>query len=81
MAGHLAKLGRAINTTANTYNDTLGSLERQVLVSARKLSDMGVESGKEIESPAHVDTAVRALQAPELVEADADEIKVRALRN
>ena len=36
MAGHLSKLGRAINTTANAYNDTIGSLERQVLVSARK---------------------------------------------
>ena len=39
-----------------------------MLVSARKLSDHGVESGKEIESPAPVETAVRSLQAPELVE-------------
>ena len=80
MAGHLAKLGRAINTTANAYNDTIGSLERQVLVSARKLSDHGVESGKEIESPAQVETAVRSLQAPELVEGDdPDDIKLQAL--
>ena len=80
MAGHLSKLGRAINTTANAYNDTVGSLERQVLVSARKLSDMGIESGKEIESPAQVETAVRSLQAPELVEGDdPDEIKIAAL--
>ncbi|MGH2941608.1 MAG: DNA recombination protein RmuC [Solirubrobacteraceae bacterium] len=80
MAGHLAKLGRAINTTANTYNDTVGSLERQVLVSARKLSDHGVESGKEIESPAQVETAVRSLQAPELVEGDdPDDIRVTQL--
>src|SRR5687768_15440430 len=70
MAGHLAKLGRAIGTTTNAYNDTIGSLERQVLVSARKLADHGVESGKDIESPAQVDTAVRSLQAPELVEGD-----------
>ena len=80
MAGHFAKVGRAINSTANAYNDTVGSLERQVLVSARKLSELGVESGKEIDSPAPVETAVRALQAPELVEGpDPDEIKVRAL--
>src|SRR5688572_25558387 len=80
MAGHVAKLGRAINTTTNAYNDTIGSLERQVLVSARKLSDHGVESGKEIESPAPVDTAVRSLQAPELVEGeDPDEIKIAVL--
>ena len=80
MAGHLTKLGRAINTTTNAYNDTIGSLERQVLVSARKLSDLGVESGKEIESLEQVETAVRSLQAPELVEGDdPDEIKVTQL--
>ena len=79
MAGHLAKLGRSINTTANTYNDTIGSLERQVLVSARRLADHGVESGREIDSPAPVETAIRPLQAPELIEgADPDEIRVRA---
>ena len=80
MAGHLAKLGRAIGTTTNAYNDTIGSLERQVLVSARKLSDHGVESGKEIETPSQVDTAVRRLQAPELVDGDdGDDIRVTQL--
>jgi DNA recombination protein RmuC len=82
MATHLAKLGRAINTTANAYNDTVGSLERQVLVSARRLADHGVESGKEIESPTPVDTAVRSLQAPEFIEGDdPDEIRIAALPN
>jgi DNA recombination protein RmuC len=70
MAGHLTKLGRAIGRSTEAYNDTIGSLERQVLVSARRLSDLGVESGKEIDSPAQVDTAVRSLQAPELVDDD-----------
>ncbi len=80
MAAHLTKLGRAINTTTNAYNDTIGSLERQVLVSARKLSDLGVESGKDIDSLEQVDTAVRSLQAPELVEGDdPDEIKITSL--
>lgn len=74
MAGHLSKLGRAITTTTNAYNDTIGSLERQVLVSARKLSDLGVESGKEIESLEQVETAVRTLQAAELVESDDDNV-------
>jgi DNA recombination protein RmuC len=74
LAGHFAKLGRAIGTTANTYNEAIGSLERQVLVSARKLSDLGIESGKEIESPGQVETAVRTLQAPELVEEDGNNV-------
>ena len=80
MAGHLAKLGRAIGSATNAYNDTIGSLERQVLVSARRLSDHGVDSGKEIDSPAPVETATRALQAPELVEGDdPDSIRIAAL--
>jgi DNA recombination protein RmuC len=80
MTGHLTKLGRAITRSAETYNDTIGSLERQVLVSARRLSDLGVDSGKEIESAAPVETAVRSLQAPELVDGDdPDEIKVTQL--
>lgn len=80
MAGHLSKLGRSINTTANAYNETIGSLERQVLVSARKLSAHGVESGKDIESPLPVETAVRRLQAPEFIEgSDPDEITISAV--
>jgi DNA recombination protein RmuC len=80
LAEHFAKLGRAIGTTANTYNEAIGSLERQVLVSARRLADHGVESGKELESPAQVETAVRSLQAPELVEGESppEERPVRA---
>jgi DNA recombination protein RmuC len=74
MAGHFAKLGRAIGTTANAYNDAIGSLERQVLVSARRLADHGVDSGKDLDSPNQVDTAVRSLQAPELVESDDDNV-------
>ena len=80
MAGPFAKLGRAINTTANAYNDAVGSLERQVLVSTRRFADHGIESGKEIESPPQVETAVRSLQAPELVEGDdPDDIRVTQL--
>jgi DNA recombination protein RmuC len=80
MAGHLAKLGRSITTTANDYNATIGSLERQVLASARRFDDLGVDSGKDIEVPAQVETAVRSLQAPELVEGDdPDEIRIAAL--
>ena len=74
MAGHFAMLGRAIGTTANAYNDAIGSLERQVLVSARRLADHGVDSGKDLDSPTQVDTAVRSLQAPELVEGDDDNV-------
>jgi DNA recombination protein RmuC len=38
MASHIDKLGRSIQGTVNNYNGFVGSLERQVLPSARKLS-------------------------------------------
>ena len=79
LAGHVAKLGRAIGRSAEAYNETVGSLERQVLVSTRRFSDLGIESGKEIEEPAQVETAIRAMQAPELIEgSDPDEIRISA---
>jgi DNA recombination protein RmuC len=81
MAGHFAKLGRSLDSSVKAYGDAIGSLERQVLVSARRFSDLGVESGKEIESPAQVETAVRSLQAPELVDGDATSSEAeRAIR-
>ena len=38
LAGHVEKLGRSIEGTVKHYNSFVGSLERQVLPSARKLS-------------------------------------------
>ncbi|MBO0824237.1 MAG: DNA recombination protein RmuC, partial [Actinobacteria bacterium] len=63
---HVDGLGRALTTAVSTYNRTVGSLESRVLVSARKLSELGmVES--ELESPRPVESMVRPLSAPELI--------------
>ena len=62
---HLDGLGRSLAKAVSSYNQTVGSLESRVLVSARKLRDLGVvDTG--IEPPAMVDEAPRALSAPEL---------------
>ena len=63
---HVDRLGRALSTTVATYNQTVGSLESRVLVSARKLNDLGVVDGS-LESPGMVEEQARALAAPELV--------------
>ena len=47
VASHFSRLGRDIDRCADSYNKTLGSLEKRVLVSARKLSDLGMGSGRE----------------------------------
>jgi DNA recombination protein RmuC len=63
---HMDRLGRALTTTVATYNQTVGSLESRVLVSARKLNDLGVVDTP-LESPGMIEEQARTLAAPELV--------------
>jgi len=66
MGRHMDHLGRALTNSVSTYNKTVGSLESRVLVSARRLNQLGVvESG--LEPPQPVEETIRALSAPELV--------------
>jgi DNA recombination protein RmuC len=41
-AGHLARLGSALDSAVGHYNSSVGSLESRVLVSARRLATMGL---------------------------------------
>ena len=63
---HVGKLGASLSAAVTAYNRAVGSLESRVLVSARKLAEMGV-SNDELEAPAQVDLAPRQPQAPELL--------------
>jgi DNA recombination protein RmuC len=71
MAGHVDKLGRAIRGSVVDYNRFVGSLERQVLPSARRLSLL--DESKVIATPVTVEDEPRLLTAPELVGADHDD--------
>ena len=62
---NMDRLGRALTTAVTTYNQTVGSLESRVLVSARRLSQLGVVEG-ELETPGLIEEATRTLSAPEL---------------
>ena len=62
---HMDRLGRALTSAVTTYNQTVGSLESRVLVSARKLNQLGVVEG-DLETPVFIEEATRALAAPEL---------------
>ncbi len=62
---HVDGLGRALTTAVSTYNRAVGSLESRVLVSARKLSELGVVDA-ELEQPRPIEETVRPLSAPEL---------------
>ena len=72
-AGHIEKLGRTIERSVKDYNAFVGSLERQVLPTARKL---GALDESKVLAPLHgIEEAPRELTAFELVsgvEADID---------
>jgi DNA anti-recombination protein RmuC len=66
MGKHVDGLGKALTTAVSSYNRTVGSLEGRVLVSARKLNELGVVDG-ELKPPTLVEETVRALSAPDLI--------------
>jgi len=66
---HVGKLGSSLGGAVTAYNKAVGSLESRVLVSARKLAEMGV-SDEELAVPAQVELTPRQPQAPELLEDD-----------
>ncbi len=60
MGGHVTKLGRNLETAVGAYNSFVGSLDSQVLTSAKRFEDMSIETGgKEIETPPLVESAIR----------------------
>jgi DNA recombination protein RmuC len=65
----LDKLGRSLTTAVASYNSTVGTLESRVLVSARKLSALGLVDA-ELAEPSPVTESARPLSAPELVTAE-----------
>jgi DNA recombination protein RmuC len=62
---HVDGLGRALSNAVTTYNKAVGSLESRVLVSARRLNELGVVDAA-LEAPRPVEETVRALSAPDL---------------
>ncbi|MEO3872595.1 DNA recombination protein RmuC [Nonomuraea sp. B12E4] len=64
---NVESLGRALTRAVEAYNKSVGSLESRVLVTARKLHDLGVVDG-DLESPEMLDGLPRPLASPELLE-------------
>ena len=63
--GHIDKLGRSLTTTVADFNKTVGSLERNVLSSARRMSELGLDG--ELPEPQPVEELPRTISAPHLV--------------
>ena len=58
MNSHLVRLGSSLGAATDNYNKLVGSYEARVLVSSRRMADLGV-SPEPIESPQQVDRLIR----------------------
>lgn len=73
-AGHVDRLGRTLGAAVGSYNATVGSLERSVLVSTRRLQELGISAGAADPGavPTRLEEPVRRVSAPDLDAGDAD---------
>jgi DNA recombination protein RmuC len=76
--GHMSKLGNSLTSAVRVYNDSVGSLERNVLSSARKLNDLEIVD-EPIKELTGIEETVRPLARAELVEAAEVERTIRAV--
>lgn len=72
LGDHAARMGRSLQRSVEDYNRLVGSLESRVLVSARRMGEIGLSTDAIGEVPA-VTTTPRPLTAPELIDAVAAE--------
>jgi len=63
MSQHFSKLGDAIGKTVETYNQTVGSLERNVLTSARRFKELSPANTAQLEEAAEVELSPRRLDS------------------
>ena len=62
-AGHHDELRRGLQKAVESYNRSVGSLERMVLPQARRFRDLGATAAAELPEAAAVETTLRALDA------------------
>src|SRR5690606_34944389 len=57
--GHLASVGKAISDSVRAFNASVGSLERMVLPSARKFTELGVQPKQRLGTLSMIEEALR----------------------
>jgi DNA recombination protein RmuC len=72
-AEHVTKVGSGLKTAVNAYNDSVGSLERNVLSRARKLETLGAKQGDPPKEILEIEPPVARFKSPELLSLPFDE--------
>lgn len=57
--GHLARVGKQLDSGMKAYNQAVGSLERMVLPGARKFTELGVDTRNPLPGLPEIETAAR----------------------
>jgi DNA recombination protein RmuC len=65
---HFSIVGKNIDRASKAYDDAVGSLEKRVLVTARKFRELGAASGDEIDTLLPIEKTTRMIQASEVEE-------------
>jgi len=60
--GHLGRLGRQLGSCVDAFNSAVGSLERQVLPGARRFTELGIRTDKDLETLDPVEKLTRTPQ-------------------
>jgi len=63
---HLQKLGRSLEGSLKSYNSAVGSFDARVLPGARKFTELGISTGKDLNEPQQIETAVRQTESVSL---------------
>lgn len=65
-AEHLGKLGKSLQGAQDAYNAAIGSLERTLLPSARRIKELDARTARALAEPEPVEGPLREIQALEL---------------
>jgi DNA recombination protein RmuC len=63
LTGHVDRLGRSLEGAVDHFNKAVGSLESRVLVSARKFTELGITSTKEITEVTPLEKKTRQIRS------------------
>lgn len=66
---HVQAVGRSIRQSVDHYNKAVGSVERMLVPSARRLRELGATQGQEVEGPPALDAEPRDFTGPEALPA------------
>jgi DNA recombination protein RmuC len=62
---HMAKLGRSLDSSIDTFNKAAGSFDSRILPSARKFIELGISAKKEVTELDPIERTTRRIEPPE----------------